>query len=260
MSSSNNSSSTTGAAATTAADSGTKSTDGMTDAQRRLFNIRMKINQGRKANKSEVEDEYQRFNDPKYEQKQVKQRYLEKLKDEAADSNIKSKSGNTDEIKLDPMLQQTAEQAEFEKEKRERKQENISTFGWQAFTVEATHKAYEKRLKKLPTSSSGSINSSASTGGASTSVTSAMTGSTIAPLDYGAKGAHVSKSALDRLSQDVSDRKEAVQKNSRRRKAVEGEDVDYINDRNAAFNKKIKRSFDKYTVEIRQNLERGTAV
>ncbi len=26
------------------------------------------------------------------------------------------------------------------------------------------------------------------------------------------------------------------------------------------FNKKLARSFDKYTVEIRQNLERGTAL
>jgi pre-mRNA-splicing factor SYF2 len=37
-------------------------------------------------------------------------------------------------------------------------------------------------------------------------------------------------------------------------------DVDYINNDNAMFNKKLKRSFDKYTVEIRQNLERGTAL
>jgi hypothetical protein len=41
---------------------------------------------------------------------------------------------------------------------------------------------------------------------------------------------------------------------------VDAHNVDYINDRNAAFNKKLKKSFDKYTVEIRQNLERGTAV
>jgi len=37
-------------------------------------------------------------------------------------------------------------------------------------------------------------------------------------------------------------------------------DIDYINDRNKHFNKKIKRAYDKYTVEIRQNLERGTAL
>ena len=36
--------------------------------------------------------------------------------------------------------------------------------------------------------------------------------------------------------------------------------VDYINKRNMVFNKKISRAFDKYTTEIRQNLERGTAL
>ena len=47
---------------------------------------------------------------------------------------------------------------------------------------------------------------------------------------------------------------------SRRRTEHEGADIDYINDRNKHFNKKIKRAYDKYTVEIRQNLERGTAL
>ena len=47
---------------------------------------------------------------------------------------------------------------------------------------------------------------------------------------------------------------------SRRRAAYEGEDVTSINERNKHFNKKLKRAFDKYTVEIRQNLERGTAL
>ena len=47
---------------------------------------------------------------------------------------------------------------------------------------------------------------------------------------------------------------------SRRRAEYEGEDVTSINERNKHFNKKIKRAFDKYTVDIRQSLERGTAL
>lgn len=47
---------------------------------------------------------------------------------------------------------------------------------------------------------------------------------------------------------------------SRRRSEHGAADIDYINDRNKHFNKKIKRAYDKYTVEIRQNLERGTAL
>lgn len=40
----------------------------------------------------------------------------------------------------------------------------------------------------------------------------------------------------------------------------EDEDVTYINDRNKVFNKKLERYFNKYTNEIKQNFERGTAL
>ncbi len=59
---------------------------------------------------------------------------------------------------------------------------------------------------------------------------------------------------------ELKERAENRKKFSRRRQHFEGEDVDYINERNKHFNKKIARAFDKYTVEIRQNLERGTAL
>ena len=47
---------------------------------------------------------------------------------------------------------------------------------------------------------------------------------------------------------------------SRRRAFNQDADVDYINERNRKFNAKLSRAYDKYTVEIRQNLERGTAL
>jgi pre-mRNA-splicing factor SYF2 len=47
---------------------------------------------------------------------------------------------------------------------------------------------------------------------------------------------------------------------SRRRKHDEEEQVDYINERNARFNKKVNRAYDKYTSDIKANFERGTAL
>jgi len=49
-------------------------------------------------------------------------------------------------------------------------------------------------------------------------------------------------------------------KYSRRRAFDEDEDIDYINERNMKFNKKLERFYGKYTAEIKQNLERGTAI
>lgn len=47
---------------------------------------------------------------------------------------------------------------------------------------------------------------------------------------------------------------------SRRRHYNDAADVNFINDRNAHFNKKIQRAFGQYTTEIKANLERGTAL
>ncbi|KAI8519360.1 pre-mRNA-splicing factor syf2 [Branchiostoma belcheri] len=47
---------------------------------------------------------------------------------------------------------------------------------------------------------------------------------------------------------------------SRRRGFNDDADIDYINERNMRFNKKAERFYGKYTAEIKQNLERGTAV
>ena len=49
-------------------------------------------------------------------------------------------------------------------------------------------------------------------------------------------------------------------KYSRRRTHDEDADIDFINERNAKFNKKLERFYGTYTAEIKQNLERGTAV
>ena len=37
-------------------------------------------------------------------------------------------------------------------------------------------------------------------------------------------------------------------------------DIDYINERNMKFNQKLERFYGKYTKDIKDNLERGTAV
>jgi hypothetical protein len=47
---------------------------------------------------------------------------------------------------------------------------------------------------------------------------------------------------------------------SRRRAHHHDADISYINERNMQFNKKLERFYGKYTQEIRENLERGTAI
>ncbi|KAG4303230.1 hypothetical protein PCK1_000568 [Pneumocystis canis] len=68
-----------------------------------------------------------------------------------------------------------------------------------------------------------------------------------------------SKKAIDRLVDDLN-KQEEMRNKSRKRFDPDNEDVSYINERNANFNRKISRFYDKYTKEIRESLERGTAV
>lgn len=234
--------------------------EGMSAVQRRLFLIRMKINQGRKANKSETEAEFHRFSDPKYDAKQrFKEKQIEEQKalHKKASQHTEGSSAASYEgevgagfkrDKEDSLLQITAEAAERIKQKQEEKDKRASTFGWHAFTAEADFNAYKKQLSKLPSSTG------VKSGGGGASV------SEFDELSYGRAGAAVTTTGVERLSQSIKEREQERAKHSRRRMALEGADVDYINDKNAVFNKKIKRSFDKYTVEIRQNLERGTAI
>ena len=245
-------------------------TANMSVIQKKLFNLRMKINASRKANKDETIAEYRRHTDPKYD---AKQRYLEKKNatDTAAaaaaeqghitasgTATSNNTSGNLKDKKMKELMNVTAEATEKYKEKLQIKQDSASTFGWEAFTAEADYRAYEKQLGKLPSAATTSGATSATAvrgrGGAGDVTTDSST-----LLKYGSNST-VSAAGLNRLGKYMEDREAAREKHSRRRMHIDSIETDAINEDNAVFNKKIKRTFDKYTVEIRQNLERGTAL
>ena len=69
-----------------------------------------------------------------------------------------------------------------------------------------------------------------------------------------------SKDAIDRMAADVEAQVAKREKYSRRRMHDDDADIDYINERNMKFNKKLERFYNDYTKDIKDNLERGTAV
>ncbi|KAK9480169.1 Pre-mRNA-splicing factor syf2 [Lipomyces japonicus] len=66
------------------------------------------------------------------------------------------------------------------------------------------------------------------------------------------------KAAVDRLAASI--RKADQQRMKKRAKNKDEDDVTYINDKNKKFNEKLSRYYDKYTKEIRDSFERGTAL
>jgi pre-mRNA-splicing factor SYF2 len=65
---------------------------------------------------------------------------------------------------------------------------------------------------------------------------------------------------IDKMVQDLNKQIEKREKYSRRRVHNDEADIDYINERNMKFNKKLERFYGQYTSDIKQNLERGTAI
>lgn len=66
--------------------------------------------------------------------------------------------------------------------------------------------------------------------------------------------------AIKRMVSDLEDQLMKRKSFSRRRAHNDDADIDYINEKNARFNKKLERFYGEHTAEIKQNLERGTAI
>ncbi|PIA95068.1 Pre-mRNA-splicing factor syf2 [Cercospora beticola] len=71
-----------------------------------------------------------------------------------------------------------------------------------------------------------------------------------------------SKDAVDRLVADIKKAEEVRMKKRRERGRPDedGSDVTYINEKNKQFNMKLARFYNKYTADIRESFERGTAI
>eukprot|EP01127_Copromyxa_protea_P009495 TRINITY_DN2246_c6_g1_i1.p1 TRINITY_DN2246_c6_g1~~TRINITY_DN2246_c6_g1_i1.p1 ORF type:complete len:268 (+),score=70.90 TRINITY_DN2246_c6_g1_i1:78-881(+) len=79
-------------------------------------------------------------------------------------------------------------------------------------------------------------------------------------LNYGNEDLKPTEEQLYALREYVSETQERRKDYSRRRKWDDNATIDFINERNKNFNAKASRAYDKYTEEIRENLERGTAL
>ena len=62
------------------------------------------------------------------------------------------------------------------------------------------------------------------------------------------------------LKNDIQQQIENRGKFSRRRKIFEEDEVDYINERNQKYNQKLHRAFGKESKEVKNNMERRTAL
>lgn len=75
------------------------------------------------------------------------------------------------------------------------------------------------------------------------------------------QGSHYpTEKGLDRLSEDVQNQMKKRDGYHRRRMFDPDAPIDFINERNRKFNNKLERYYGKYTADIKEDLERGTAI
>ncbi|XP_074275685.1 uncharacterized protein LOC141599549 [Silene latifolia] len=214
----------------------------LTGRQKRLFELRLKMNEARKANQTAMVAEKKRMEAPTESRGVSKEKWLEERKKKVG----RLLEANGLDMKKAYMLD-TQEAAEQKYKKWEKAP---APSGWDVFNQKTLYNAYKKRTKNI------SIDLEEYNKMKEEDPEFYREASS---LQYG-KAPKTSEDKVEKMVKELKDREEKRTSFSRRRKFHEDKDIDSINDRNEHFNKKIERAFGKYTLEIKNNLERGTAL
>ncbi|GAQ77882.1 pre-mRNA-splicing factor SYF2 [Klebsormidium nitens] len=224
------------------ADFGANPTEGMNERQKKLFVLKQKMNNARKLNQTAVVAEKKRAEAPGESRGVSKQKWYDEKKKRLG----KELEASGLDMKQAYMLD-TVEDAEEKYKKWDKKE---TPFGWDVFNQKSLYNAYKKRTNDVPYTQEEYEQAKANDPNFYADDSN---------LQYGQSKA-VPQENVDRMVGELKAREEKRKQFSRRRKFHEDKDIDSINERNAHFNRKIERAFGKYTVEIKNNLERGTAL
>jgi pre-mRNA-splicing factor SYF2 len=215
----------------------------LTPRERKLFELRLKLNESRKANRHAVVEEKKREEFPEAFAKESRER-LESTKEKRKEETLVKRG--IDGTKKH--LLETAEHANKKYEKYAAKSQKAGASGGEVFGKDNLYGAYEKRTGSVMVDLE-EYNSGKGEGDDSADV-----------FGYGRAGAKVNDQNIDRMVGELTDQKRKRAEFSRRRQHRDAKDVTHINDRNEHFNKKLGRAYDQHTATIAANLERGTAL
>ncbi|CAH9087343.1 unnamed protein product [Cuscuta epithymum] len=219
-----------------------KDLSNLTGREKKLHELRLKMNAAQKANQSALVEENRKTEAPEESRGMSKKKWLEERKKKLGkllDANglVMSKAYMLD----------TQESAEAKYKKWEKEP---APAGWDVFNQKTLYNAHKKRTKNIEVDFE-EYNKMKEVDPEFYREASS--------LQYG-KAPKVSDDRIERMVKELKDKEEKRKSFSRRRRYREEKDIDSINDRNEHFNKKIERAFGKYTLEIKNNLERGTAL
>ncbi|KAJ9472528.1 Pre-mRNA-splicing factor Syf2 [Diplonema papillatum] len=219
--------------------------------RQRLQNLQSRMNQARNLNKEAALDEYRRRTEGEaaVEAKKRKEAWLERKKQHEKDV-ADGVAGD-----VDPQMGMTAAQADEQAKKKRKKDSNAAGFGWEMFNIDTQAKTQKKRLERIHDSFGGELQEKYEQDKKAYEADPTKKDD----LEYCIVDEPTEDMRM-RLKAELAVTESRRGQFSRRRAFNADADVDYINDRNKKFNEKLKRHFDPFTTEIRQNIERGTAM
>lgn len=211
---------------------------------KKLGELHRKRNESRQINHSEVVEEDRRAKEPKnMEARKRRAQYL--LEEEELRQKCEAEGKDFDREKLKQRGADVADLIDKKKRSKTDPDKGFSSY------EEASFRKYTQLVKQVKPDLNQYQQDKARLG----------EGTFYAEAGTVVHGVHQdTPEALNRLAQDVHDQIAKREKYSRRRMHDDDADIDYINERNMKFNQKLERFYGQYTKDIKDNLERGTAV
>lgn len=212
----------------------------------RMRKLKLKMNQARQLNRRALRLEGEAMGSAEGRVKQQKQQsYKEKkLKQEAWETrNVKAvqvgEESGVDAKYLAQPASVSLKAASKRSEQKEARKFSVNDY----HNPEGQHRNYERNVRGIQRHE----------------VSEAAASTTFNPM-MDSVDQEKEREGARRLANEMHRRIERSKKNKRNRLEFEETDVSYINQRNKIFNQKISRNYDQATAEIKQNLERGTAL
>jgi len=216
----------------------------MAERMKKLKSLHSKRTESRQVNHNEVIEEDRRAKEPK--NMEARKRRAEYLLQEEEFKRKCEEEGK--DFEREKMRRKGADEADWSD--RQKKNKINPDQGFSSYE-DASFRKYNQLVKQIKPDMAAYKDTKERTGDAAF---------------YAAEGAIVhgthkdTPEALDRLAKDTEAQISKREKYSRRRMHDDDADIDYINERNMKFNQKLERFYGKYTKDIKDNLERGTAV
>ncbi|KAN0047746.1 hypothetical protein ACTA71_002131 [Dictyostelium dimigraforme] len=221
--------------------------ENLTPAQRKVYELRKKLEKTKSVIYKSVVDEHKRIHQGAQDEIEEKKKlYKEKIKQE--EEEMKKQGLDPEKERLKNQIAEEIKPNKKDKKKEVKDKSNT-------YSDEHVYNSYKKRVKEME-----KFHNSGHFKKVTSAEDTAESGDSINnnKYEYG-KSIEIPRENINAMKQELLKNQEN-RRNFKRKAFKEEEDINYINEENRLFNQKVSRAYDKYTVETRQNLERGTAL